>query len=211
MAKLFHLFGKSCSGKDTVYCKVLEHYKWDKSFKPIIPYTTRPMREGEVQGVAYNFLTNDEMRHILDHRGDDYGVVEYRVYNTEYGEWIYATILNKDILYDIKNSIPNMYAIIGTVETLDPLIELFGVENVLPVYLEATPNTLLLRAMDRIIDKESVKVHLEACRRFIKDEEDFNSFSLKKYLNENNTVTSSDDVVQTVADVVDVIVKFKGG
>lgn len=46
MAKLFVIMGKSSTGKDTVYKELLK----SGSLKPIVMYTTRPMREGETAG-----------------------------------------------------------------------------------------------------------------------------------------------------------------
>ena len=45
MGKIICLMGKSSSGKDTIYKNLME----DKSLglRKLIPYTTRPMREGE--------------------------------------------------------------------------------------------------------------------------------------------------------------------
>ena len=47
MGKIFYIMGKSASGKDTIYKELME--KMPK-FHSIVPYTTRPMREGEKDG-----------------------------------------------------------------------------------------------------------------------------------------------------------------
>lgn len=44
--------GKSAVGKDTLLKKQIED-----GVSPIISFTTRPMREGEVNGVDYNFVS----------------------------------------------------------------------------------------------------------------------------------------------------------
>ena len=44
--------GKSASGKDTIYKKLLEYFP---ELKTVTLYTTRPMREGETEGVEYHF------------------------------------------------------------------------------------------------------------------------------------------------------------
>lgn len=51
MGKIFFISGKSSTGKDTIYKRLLE----DKSlgFKKITMYTTRPMRAGESDGEEY--------------------------------------------------------------------------------------------------------------------------------------------------------------
>ena len=53
MGKLFYIMGKSSSGKDTIYKRLMED--GDLSFKNIVGYTTRPIREGETNGKEYFF------------------------------------------------------------------------------------------------------------------------------------------------------------
>ena len=48
MGRIFYLMGKSATGKDTVY-KELLHVK--PELKTVVPYTTRPIRAGEENGV----------------------------------------------------------------------------------------------------------------------------------------------------------------
>ena len=54
MGKIFCVMGKSASGKDTIYNKILQ----DDSLmlSRIIPYTTRPIRDGETQDKDYWIL-----------------------------------------------------------------------------------------------------------------------------------------------------------
>lgn len=48
MGKMIYLMGKSSSGKDTIYKHLLE---WDVgNLKKVVLYTTRPIRNGEVEG-----------------------------------------------------------------------------------------------------------------------------------------------------------------
>ena len=51
MGKLFCLIGKSASGKDAIF-RYLRDNK-ELGLKEIMPYTTRPMRKGEENGVGY--------------------------------------------------------------------------------------------------------------------------------------------------------------
>ena len=46
--------GKSATGKDTLYKELLKRKELD--IKPVVPYTTRPIREGEQEGVEYHFV-----------------------------------------------------------------------------------------------------------------------------------------------------------
>ena len=53
MAKIFFVLGKSCSGKDTIFKKLKEDR--ELNLNTVTGYTTRPMREGEINGVEYFF------------------------------------------------------------------------------------------------------------------------------------------------------------
>ena len=57
------LVGPSCSGK-TSFAKMLEIVGWER----IITYTTRPARQGEVNGVDYHFVSR-ELFDQLEHNG----------------------------------------------------------------------------------------------------------------------------------------------
>ena len=58
MGKMIYLMGKSSSGKDTVFKYLLENRSFD--LKKVVPYTTRPIRAGEVEGEEYYFTVDDD-------------------------------------------------------------------------------------------------------------------------------------------------------
>ena len=76
MGKIFCICGKSSSGKDTVYKRVLS----DEELKlnQIVTYTTRPIREGEVDGREYYFVDEVEAGRLYE----EGKIVESRAYNT---------------------------------------------------------------------------------------------------------------------------------
>ena len=85
MGKIFCVMGKSASGKDTIYSRLLENEKL--SLKRIVPYTTRPMRDVEEDGKTYHFCDEAKVQK-LDEMGK---IIELREYNTVYGIWKYFT------------------------------------------------------------------------------------------------------------------------
>lgn len=88
------LLGKTNSGKTTVQKKLCEQY----GYKRIITCTTRPMREGEIDGETYHFLTDDEFfAKIADKK-----FAEYRSYNSVHGVWFYGSLKSS---YRTKNGI----------------------------------------------------------------------------------------------------------
>ena len=53
MNRIFVITGKSSSGKDSIFRELIKDD--DKDLKKYIPYTTRPERRGECDGVEYRF------------------------------------------------------------------------------------------------------------------------------------------------------------
>lgn len=60
MGKTVVLVGHTCSGK-TAVSKALTK----EGFRRIAPYTTRPIREGEVDGVDYNFISEVDFQQAI--------------------------------------------------------------------------------------------------------------------------------------------------
>ena len=64
MGKIFYIMGKSSTGKDTIYKKLLAENKF--KLRKIVPYTTRPIREGEENGREYFFVNDAEVKALAD-------------------------------------------------------------------------------------------------------------------------------------------------
>ena len=89
MGKIFCLMGKSSTGKDTIYKRLLEDQ--ELGLQRIVPYTTRPIREGEQEGVEYHFVSEETLQ-CLEQEGR---VVELRAYDTVCGVWKYFTVCDE--------------------------------------------------------------------------------------------------------------------
>ena len=167
MGKIYCVMGKSSSGKDTVYKKLKEQYK---EFRLIVPYTTRPIREGEKDGVEYYFVDPEQFRAMKE----DGKVIESRSYNTKCGIWTYFTADDGQIDLSAAD-----YLLIGTLVSYQALREYFGEEAIVPVYLEVEDGLRLARALERERRQEKPK-YAEMCRSFLADEEDFSEENLIK-------------------------------
>lgn len=168
MGKIYCVMGKSSSGKDTIYSRLMSQE--DFKLKKIVPYTTRPIREGEVDGVSYHFCTEEELKK-LDKAGK---IIELRAYDTVYGVWKYFTVDDGQIELD-----QNSYMLIGTLDTYVKIREYFGKDIVVPIYIEVEDGERLQRALDR--EKlEAIPKYDEMCRRFLADSKDFSEENLKK-------------------------------
>lgn len=177
MGKIFCLMGKSSSGKDTIFKKLRENEELD--LKPVVTYTTRPMRQNETDGVEYYFINEDKLK---AYEVED-KVIEQRVYHTVFGDWYYCTVDDGQIKLDQDN-----YLLIVTLEAYNSLKTYFGEENVVPLYVALEDGMRLERAMQR--EKREVNPNYnEVCRRFLADNEDFSEEKLidsgvkKQYIN----------------------------
>ena len=159
MSKIFYLMGKSASGKDTIYKKIKEQMP---ELKTIVIYTTRPIREGEQEGVEYHFV-DDEKLQEFQNAGK---VIELREYNTVHGIWKYSTV--DDGQFDAEDN----YIAIGTLESYKGMREHLGQEKLVPIYIEVDDGVRLERALRRE-RKQAEPKYEEMCRRFLADAADF--------------------------------------
>ncbi|MBO5985718.1 MAG: guanylate kinase [Lachnospiraceae bacterium] len=168
MGKIVCLMGKSSTGKDTIYKELLK--RKNIAFRTVVPYTTRPIRAGEQEGVEYHF-TDEEGFQALKAQGK---IIEDRAYNTCHGLWRYFTVDDGKIAQGETDDL-----LIGTLEAYQKLVAYFGAEKVLPVYVALDDGVRLQRALDREKKQEQPKYE-EMCRRFLADSEDFSAEKLKE-------------------------------
>lgn len=161
MGKIVCLMGKSSSGKDTIYKQLIE--KKELGLLKIVPYTTRPIRSGEREGVEYHF-TDEEGYQNLQQQGV---VIEARAYNTCLGVWRYFTVADDGI--DLEK---NSYILIGTLEAYSQIQKYYGADKVVPIMIDLDDGVRLQRALDREKRQDHPKYE-EMCRRFLADAEDF--------------------------------------
>lgn len=160
MGKIFYLMGKSASGKDTLYKLLLERCP---ALRTIVLYTTRPIREGETNGVEYHFTTQE----ALESFARAGRLIEMRTYQTVCGPWSYATVDDGQIDLNISD-----YLAIGTLESYEKLRSYFGNTFVEPLYVTVDDGVRLERALSRERQQKEPK-YAELCRRFLADEADF--------------------------------------
>ena len=186
MGRIFCLMGKSSSGKDTLYARLSEKLH----FSTIVPYTTRPIREGEEEGREYHFITEKEVEEF-EKQGR---IIELRAYNTVHGVWKYLTVDDKQTDVEHRD-----YLMIGTLEAYEQIRDYFGMDKVCPVYVEVDDGLRLQRALDRERAQDQPK-YAEMCRRFLADEEDFSEENLERAgITKRFQNTDLDQVTQEIA------------
>ena len=156
MKNILILCGKAASGKDTLKRYIVEALELSGiEFNNVVNTTTRPPREGEVDGVNYHFCSAEEMtKKILNDE-----MAEAVLFN----DWVYGTE-NKALSEDKLN--------VG-------IFNLEGIEalrqnpnhNIFAVYLDVEDSVRLIRYLNREnMTKEKIN---EMFRRYKADEIDF--------------------------------------
>lgn len=167
MSKIYYMMGKSSSGKDSIFKEVKKRMP---GLKDIVLYTTRPIREGETDGVEYHFVNEEKLRE-LEEKGC---VIELRAYHTKCGIWKYFTADDGQIELDRYD-----YLVIGTLESYEAMRRYYGQEKLIPVYVEVEDGVRLERALMRERQQVEPK-YAEMCRRFLADSEDFSEENLNR-------------------------------
>lgn len=168
MGKIYCIMGKSATGKDTIYKRLLADEKLN--LKKIVTYTTRPIRAGEKPGDEYFFIGEDDVKKL----DEEEKIVELRAYNTVHGIWKYMTVADENI--DLKN---NDYLIIGTPESYKGCVKFFGPDVMVPILITVPDGERLQRALNREKKQQNPKYE-EMCRRFLSDAADFSEEKLKE-------------------------------
>lgn len=156
MRKLFTIMGKASTGKDTL-TKMLH----EKMELPIaLSFTTRPMRNGETQGVEYDFITEKD---FWDMHGCDL-LAEYTSYDVAGGEtWYYG--LTRE---ELEKS--DYVLVIVNPDGFNQIKEIYG-DKVCSILIDAPADVRIKRYLDRDIVTETKAE--ECCRRFLADQKDF--------------------------------------
>lgn len=126
--KIVALMGKAGAGKDALLHKIME--KYGDEFAGIISCTTRPPREGEVDGVNYHFLTNEQFSEKL-FDGDMIEAVVFR-------DWCYGT--------SFDSLDPNKVNIgVYNPQGVDILLAMEYDIDLLPIFIDCEDKTRLQR------------------------------------------------------------------
>ena len=170
MFKIIALIGEAGTGKDTLMQRILA--KYPLAFNEIISCTTRPMREGEVEGVNYFYLTPEEFAgKVLN--GE-------MLEATSFNDWFYGTSYDS-----LRSDCTN----IGVFNP-DGIRAMSGMPGVdVTVFkITCTDKIRLLRQLNR---EENPDVD-EIVRRYKTDKEDFFDLEFKYTEVENNDAEDLD-------------------
>ena len=171
MINILIITGKTASGKNAIVNELTTKY----GFKQLTTYTTRPMRNGEVNGETYHFVNTDDFMQKMKSGF----FAEWKAYTTTEGVWYYGTAME-----DLEKADDKTVVIL----TPDGYRDIQGKVDckVVSIYLYANNATIKKRLMARGDDPK------EAERRVLHDNEDFkgieNEVDRIVYNNESDTI-----------------------
>ena len=164
MFKIIALIGEAGSGKDSIMQNILK--KRPLQFNEIISCTTRPMREGEAEGVNYFYLTPEEFAEkILN--GE-------MLEATSFNDWFYGTSYDS-----LRSDCPNIG--VFNPDGIRAMSEMSDVDVTI-FKITCSDKVRLLRQLNR---EENPNVD-EIIRRYKTDKEDFYDLEFKYIEVENN-------------------------
>lgn len=166
MFKVIALIGEAGSGKDSVMQNVLKKHPLD--FNEIISCTTRPMREGEAEGVNYYYLTPEEFAcRVLNNE---------MLEATSFNDWFYGTSYDALRSDCINIGVFNPDGIRAMIGMPDLEIKVFRII--------CSDKERLLRQLNR---ENNPNVN-EIIRRFSADKEDFSDLEFPYIEVKNETL-----------------------
>lgn len=144
---IYAIVGNTLSGKSTLVRDLVT----STGIKQVTTYTTRPMREGERDGIDYYFISSEEMDN-----GNYFG---RRDFYTVYREEPYSYAMNKDDVFPFEDKL-----IILDPAGLQALKEEVGYRNVTSIFVDAPIDLLIERGKSRGDSAEEVQRRLHADR-----------------------------------------------
>ena len=193
MRNLITLIGCSASGKDTVMNRLVKEF----DVKPVISYTTRPIRDCEQDGREYHFITEE----VFERMKDNAEFIETRVYKTVSGNWYYGLPKSGIDLEDDNNYI-TILDFDGLLELETWLRSIGQIDKLTSIYIDVTEQNRLIRSLNREQNMTKGQVD-EVIRRYHDD--NANVLPAKSYCHysfKNNTYEEFNSLIEYIYEYV---------
>jgi len=175
MKKIYVLSGPSGTGKDSILNAIVDDLHLAQR---IVSFSSRPIRDGEIDGVTYHFISSDEFISMLE-RGE---FIQHRIYKTLVGgfpdTWYYGM---KDNLEDNEK-----YIVIVDFDGMRAIRDYFTpkCDLVIPIFIHTDDDIRRERVRSRgDYDKEEWNRRLESDKEVFKLEKVQKEYS---YIVDNN-------------------------
>ena len=175
------LSGVSGAGKDTIKKELIKRME---NVVSLPSYTSRKMREGDVAGETYNFVTTEEFENMIKNNE----LYEYNVHHEHY--------------YGTSRKLMNEKIASGKIIVKD--IDVNGVENLINILKQDTkvvtiflrvPKEILVKRLENRIDKPDLKEITLRLNRFDYEE---SRIGMYDYVIKNNNLEKSVQIIQSI-------------
>ena len=175
------LSGVSGAGKDTIKKELIQRMD---NVESLPSYTSRPIREGDVDGQTYKFVSKQEFETMIAN-GEFY---EYDIHHDNY----YGT--SRKLL---NEKINNGKIIVKDIDVngTEHLIELLGNDTKIVTIFLRVPKEELKRRLENRVDKPSPQEVILRLNRFDYEE---SRISLYDYVLKNNNLEKTVKIIQTI-------------
>lgn len=186
--KILLLIGKSATGKDTVLKEILEKNNSKLPLKRAVSVTTRPMRENEIEGEDYYFITDDEFK--LSEKNKEF--IEETSYKVRQKIWHYG-FQKKEFSSDTN------YLIIANPYGFRAFLKAYKNKEIdkeiVPIYLICSEEERKRRYLER--DKSNENIEEEWLARAIRDDLDFPNDIYNEFANCSEFHVFNTELVET--------------
>lgn len=179
MYKIIALMGKAGAGKDRMMQNVLQRMQNTPGIHEIVSCTSRPIREGEADGINYYYYTPDQfMEKIFD--GE---MLEF----TNFNNWWYGTSYDSVRSDGVVNiGVFNPAGVRSLLDRDDCDVTIY--------WVQAADKTRLLRQLNREDNPDTNEI----IRRYQADAEDFKDIDFTHYIIPNETWDDFDAGVKAI-------------
>ena len=175
------LSGVAGAGKDTIKKELIKRME---NVESLPSFTSRPMREGDIEGQTYNFVSKEEFENMI--KNDEF--YEYDIHHNEY----YGT--SKKIL---NEKIKSGKIIVKDIDVngTEHLKELLKQDTEIITIFLRVPKEELRKRLENRVDKPKEEEIILRLNRFDYEESKINLYD---YVLKNNDLEKTVQIIQTI-------------
>ena len=175
------LSGVAGAGKDTIKKELIKRME---NVESLPSYTSRPMREGDVEGGTYNFISREDFEKMIENQE----FYEYDIHHNQY----YGT--SRKLL---NNKIKSGKIIVKDIDVngTEHLKELLGNDTKVVTIFLRVPKEELKHRLENRIDKPSPQEVILRLNRFDYEESRINLYD---YVLKNNDLEKTVQIIMTI-------------
>lgn len=197
--KIFFITGMSGSGKSTLLTNLVTNTTF---LVPVVRFTTRPKRPGEIDDKDYFFISNNEFEDMKNNNK----FAETETYCASKDDNIYYKYgTYKKHIDDSYMEEHEAFIMQGSIDVYIHLASYYGSNRIIPILLMVDEKSVLKRAIDRCNTVNEIK---STCNRFVNDIDKYeysNIYNVLDNITERNVFDSNKSVNEVASEVLEFI------